>query len=79
MGGMYYGVANPDMSGINTSARCGSYTRNAVENFDYFIALPAGGFTNLNDFTNGDNFFTLDGALKIQPVLLSVLRTEKLY
>lgn len=60
MGGMYYGVANPDMSGINTSARCGSYMRNAVETFDYFIALPAGGFTNLDEFTSGDNFFTLD-------------------
>lgn len=60
MGGMYNGVANPDMSGINTSPRCGSYTRNAVETYDYFIALPAGGFTNLNDFTSGENFFTLD-------------------
>ncbi len=60
MGGMYNGVANPDMSGINTSSRCGSYTRNAVETYDYFIALPAGGFTNLNDFTSGENFFTLD-------------------
>jgi hypothetical protein len=60
MGGMYSGVANPDMSGINTSARCGSYMRNSVETFDYFIALPAGGFTNLNDFTSGDNFFTMD-------------------
>ena len=60
MGGMYDGVANPDMSGANTSPRCGSYMRNAVETYDYFIALPAGGFTNLNDFTDGDNFFTLD-------------------
>ena len=60
MGGMYSGVANPDMSGINASARCGSYMRNSVETFDYFIALPAGGFTNLNDFTSGDNFFTMD-------------------
>ncbi len=60
MGGMYNGVANPDMSGINTSSRCGSYTRNAVETYDYFIALPAGGFTNLNDFTSGENFFTID-------------------
>lgn len=60
MGGMYDGVANPDMSGINTSARCGSYQRNEVETYDYFIILPAGGFTNLNDFTSGENFFTLD-------------------
>ena len=60
MGGMYFGVENPDMSGINTSLRCGSYMRNAVETYDYFIALPAGGFTNLDDFTSGENFFTLD-------------------
>ena len=58
MGGMYNGVANPDMSGINNSPRCGSYTRNAVETYDYFIALPAGGFTNLNDFTSGENFYS---------------------
>ena len=60
MGGMYFGVDNPDMTGINTSPRCGSYMRNAVETYDYFIALPAGGFTNLDDFTSGENFFTLD-------------------
>ena len=60
MGGMYFGVDNPDMTGINTSPRCGSYMRNAVETYDYFIALPAGGFTNLDDFTSGENFFTLE-------------------
>tara|TARA_Y100000589_G_scaffold332019_1_gene388619 strand:- start:5291 stop:6607 length:1317 start_codon:yes stop_codon:yes gene_type:complete len=60
MGGMYFGIENPDMTGINTSLRCGSYMRNAVETYDYFIALPAGGFTNLDDFTSGENFFTLD-------------------
>ena len=60
IGGMYGGVANPDMTGINTSTRCGAYTRNSVETFDYFIALPAGGFTNLNEFTSGENFFTMD-------------------
>ena len=51
MGGMYWGTANPDMTGINQSLRCGSYMRNAVESFDYFVTIPAGGFTNLNDFT----------------------------
>ena len=60
IGGMYSGVANPDMSGINTSARCGSYQRNEAEIHDYFITLPAGGLTNLNDFTSGENFITLD-------------------
>ena len=60
MGGMYFGIDNPDMTGINTSLRCGSYMRNAVETYDYFIALPAGGFTNLDDFTSEENFFTLD-------------------
>ncbi len=60
MGGMYWGTANPDMTGINQSPRCGSYMRNAVESFDYFVTIPAGGFTNLNDFTDGSNFFTLD-------------------
>ena len=39
IGGMYDGVANPDMSGINTSARCGSYQRNEVETYDYFITF----------------------------------------
>ena len=60
MGGMYDGVANPYTEGANPSARCGMYMRNAVETYDYFIALPAGGFTNLNDYTSGQNFFTLD-------------------
>ena len=60
MGGMYWGTANPDMTGINQSTRCGSYMRNAVESFDYFVTIPTGGFTNLNDFTDGSNFFTLD-------------------
>ncbi|MDA0737150.1 MAG: hypothetical protein O2911_08535 [Bacteroidetes bacterium] len=60
MGGMYWGVANPDMTGTNSSSRCGKYMRNVVETYDYFVAIPAGGFDNLNDFTDGSNFFTLD-------------------
>lgn len=60
MGGMYWGIANPDMSGANTSPRCGQYNRNIDETFDYFVAIPKGGFTNLDEFTDGSNFFTLD-------------------
>jgi hypothetical protein len=49
--GTYNGVvANPDPTGVNTSAFVGSYTTNAASDFNFAIGNLAGGAANLTTF-----------------------------
>lgn len=53
-------AANPDNGGINTSATCGSYVRNASEQFDVLVVEPPALMDSLTDYVNGTKQITMD-------------------
>ena len=54
------GAANPDMSGINSSATCGSYIRNSSEQWDVLIIEPPAVMDDLSDYVAGTKSITMD-------------------
>lgn len=52
---------NPDQTGVNTSAFCAKYTRNASEVYDVIVFNPyAENFSDIEDFSNGTKSITMD-------------------
>jgi hypothetical protein len=52
---------NPDQTGINTSAFCAKYSRNASEQYDVIVFNPyAENFSDIEDFSNGTKSITMD-------------------
>jgi len=53
--------ANPDNTGINTSALCGSYTRNSAVLYDVIVMDPAGGnmVDDVSDYVAGTKTMSL--------------------
>lgn len=53
-------AANPAPGGTNNSEVCGSYIRNAAEQFDVLVILPDGLMDDVSDYVNGTKTMTVD-------------------
>ena len=53
-------AANPDNTGQNTSATCGSYIRNSSEMFDVIVIDPPADMDDLADYLSGIKQITID-------------------
>ena len=53
-------IANPDISGVNTSSKCAEYIRNPSEQYDLLQIRPYDTFDNVADYVSGNKVITID-------------------